>query len=147
MKSICGIDCNTCFLKEEINCVGCKKSNACTLSKKCFIAEYINLGGEKKYLSFKKKLVKEINDLGVEGMPKLKDLNPLIGSYINLSYPLPSGKKAKLLDDKQIYLANQVECEFESERCFGVVANASFIMICEYGENGKNPEIVVYKRR
>jgi hypothetical protein len=44
----------------------------------------------------------------------------------------------------------QVESEFnngEIVRCFGVIANMSFILVSEYVPNGDNPEIVVFKRR
>ena len=34
-----------------------------------------------------------------------------------------------------------------SERCYGVVANEDLILICEYGCNGSDPEIILYKRR
>lgn len=33
------------------------------------------------------------------------------------------------------------------ERCYGVVADERFILVCEYGCNGADPEIIVYKRR
>ena len=31
--------------------------------------------------------------------------------------------------------------------CYGVVADASFILICSYSMDGSEPEIVIYKRR
>lgn len=50
------------------------------------------------------------------------------------------------MNDKDIYLGNQIERQ-DSERCYGVVADENFILVCEYGCNGVNPEIVLYKRR
>ena len=50
------------------------------------------------------------------------------------------------LNDKDIYLGNQIEKQ-DSERCCGVVADETFILVCEYGRNGADPEIVLYKRR
>jgi hypothetical protein len=50
------------------------------------------------------------------------------------------------LDDNDIYLGNQVE-QADSDRCYGIVANEDFILICEYGCNGSDPDIVLYKRR
>ena len=36
--------------------------------------------------------MQEINDLHVEGLPKVEKLNALVGGrYVNLAYPLPSG--------------------------------------------------------
>ena len=35
--------------------------------------------------------MQEINDLHVEGLPKVEKLNALVGRYVNLAYPLPSG--------------------------------------------------------
>ena len=54
------------------------------------------------------------------------------------------------LYDEEVYLGNQVKCIFnddEVKRCYGVVANMSFILVCEYGPNGDNPEIIIYKAR
>ena len=80
-------------------------------------------------------------------MPTLKSLNALIGSYVNLEYRLPNGAYVKFLDDNVTYLGNQLECEFGGDRCFGIVANMDFILVCTYEENGENPELVVYKKR
>ena len=77
----------------------------------------------------------------------LETLNALVGQYVNLEYPLPSGASVKFLNDQTTYLGNQLESEFDSERCFGVLANMDFIMICTYGRDGKNPELVLYKKR
>ena len=78
-------------------------------------------------------------------MPRLERLNALVGSYVNLEYPLPGGQRAKFLDDRTTYLGNQLEPG--GERCFGVLANADFILVCTYGENGADPELLLYKKR
>lgn len=83
----------------------------------------------------------------MEGLPKVESLNALIGSYVNLEYPLPNGAKVKFLDDKVTYLGNQLESEFGGDRCFGILANMEFILVCTYGENGTDPELVLYKKR
>lgn len=31
--------------------------------------------------------------------------------------------------------------------CFGIAANLDFILLFSYGENGENPELLVYKKR
>lgn len=53
----------------------------------------------------------------------------------------------KLLDDSATYLRNQLESETESNRCFGLAANTEFLLICSYEVNGKNSELLVYKKR
>ena len=131
-------------------CEGCKKTNGCPFGKKCFIANYIDVGGKKEYEKFKKQLIDEINSLNIEGMSKIDELYALHGSFVNLEYTLPNGNKVKYLQDDDIYLGTQVENIFndkELKRCFGIVANMSFILVSEYEENGLNPEIVLYKRR
>ena len=62
-------------------------------------------------------------------------------------YRLPNGQAAKFLNDAKTYLGNQLECEYGDARCFGVVADMDFILICTYEEDGKNPELVLYKKR
>ena len=37
--------------------------------------------------------------------------------------------------------------EFGGDRCFGIVANMDFLLVCTYEENGENPELVIYKKR
>ena len=80
-------------------------------------------------------------------MPKLENLNALVGSYVNLAYPLPSGAAVKFLNDQTTYLGNQLEPENDIGRCFGVLANVDFILICTYGEGGSDPELLLYQKR
>ena len=108
---------------------------------------YEELSDDGQFDAFKQKLIDEINDLHIEGMPKLDKLNALVGAYVNLEYPLPNGVKAKFLNDQTTYLGNQLEPEFGGDRCFGVLANMDFILICTYGEDGIDPELVLYKKR
>ena len=109
--------------------------------------KYDELSDDGQFEEFKKKLIQEINDLNVEGMPKLESLNALVGSYVNLEYPLPSGAKVKFLNDQTTYLGNQLESEFGGDRCFGVLASMDFILVCTYESEGRNPELVLYKAR
>ena len=150
MKSICGADCNNCGYGKNNNCKGCVKTKGCPFGQQCFVAKYILTSGKENYEIFKNQLIDEINELNIQGMPKIKELSPLNGTFVNLSYPMPNGECIKLLDDKEIYLGNQVECEFNDGaiiRCFGILANMNFILISEYGVNGDNPELIIYKKR
>lgn len=117
------------------------------LPKLNYWKQYKNLAGTDKFNEFKEQLIKEFNDLHIEGMPKVEKLNALVGRYINLEYRLPNGQTVKLLDDNATYLGNRFECEFGGDRCFGIAANMDFLLVCTYEENGENPELVVYKKR
>ena len=117
------------------------------LPKLDYWKRYDELSDNGEFEQFKKQLIDEINELHIEGMPKVETLNALVGSYVNLEYPLPSGMSAKFLNDGTTYLGNQLESEFGGERCFGVLANMDFILICTYEAEGKNPELVLYKKR
>ena len=108
---------------------------------------YKELSDGGQFEAFKQQLIEEINALGIEGMPKVEKLNALVGSYVNLEYRLPSGQTAKFLNDQTTYLGNQLESEFGGGRCFGVLANMDFILICTYAEGGADPELVLYKKR
>ena len=117
------------------------------LPKLDYWKRYTDIAGAQKFEEFKKQLMDEINALNIEGMPEVEKLNALVGGYINLEYRLPNGKMVRFLDDGATYLGNQLECEFGGERCFGIAANMDFILVCTYGEDGAEPELVVYKKR
>lgn len=108
---------------------------------------YVSLGDEENFDLFKKQLIDELNALLIEGMPKVESLNALVGSFVNIEYTLPNGRAVKFLDDRATYLGTQLECEFGGNRCFGIVANMDFLLVCTYEENGENPELVIYKKR
>lgn len=118
-----------------------------SLPKLDYWKRYDELSDNGEFEAFKQKLIGEINDLHIEGMPKLEKLNALVGSYVNLEYRLPSGMKVKFLDDATTYLGNQLEPEFGGDKCFGVLANMDFILVCAYAEGGTDPELVLYKKR
>ena len=108
---------------------------------------YRELGDDGEFERFKKQLIGEINDLHVEGMPEVRSLNALVGKYVNLEYRLPNGASVRFLDDGTTYLGTQLEPEFGGERCFGVLANMDFILVCTYAAEGADPELVLYKKR
>ncbi len=117
------------------------------LPKLDYWKRYDELSDNGQFEEFKRQLIREINDLHIEGMPKVEKLNALVGKYVNLEYVLPNGEKVKFLDDRKTYLGNQLESEFGGERCFGVLADMDFIMICTYEDQGTNPELLLYKKR
>ena len=150
MKAVCGANCEECELLKSSKCKGSKNTNGCPFGKKCWIAEYIEIGSKDSFTDLKKELINEFNSLDIDGMPKIEELYPLHGEFVNMEYPLPNGKHIKLLNDNEAYLGNQLECLFNKEdnkRCFGILANMNFLLVYEYGENGNNPELIVYKKR
>lgn len=143
--TVCGLDCAQC--PGRSGCPGCGE-----LEKGCIIARCAQKGACGSCRPFeepcglKAQLIREFNALGIEDMEEVTDLNALLGSYINLEYTLPGGQKVKLWDDSRVYLGNQL-CKRDSERCYGLTADENYLMVAEYGENGRDPEIVVFKRR
>ena len=118
-----------------------------TLPNLDYWKRYKELSDDGQFEAFKRQLIAEINDLQIEGMPKVETMNALVGRYVNLEYRLPSGINVKFLDDQTTYLGNQLEAEFGGGRCFGVLANMDFIMVCTYENGGADPELVLYKKR
>lgn len=100
-----------------------------------------------KFEEFRKKLIEELNALDINGMPEVESLNALVGSYVNLEYKLPNGNTVKFLDDDATYLGNQLESRMEDGKCFGVLANAEFLLVCSYEKGGDDPELLVYRKR
>ena len=117
------------------------------LPKLDYWKRYEELSDGGQFEAFKQQLIKEINDLHIDGMPRVEKLNALVGKYVNLEYRLPNGDSVKFLDDQVTYLGNQLEPELGGERCFGVLANMEFILVCTYEKDGVNPELVLYKKR
>ncbi len=135
------------FVKQGFSEEQAKSHMQITLPTLNYWKKYEELSDNGEFEAFKKQLVDEINDLHIEGMPKVEKLSALVGSYVNLAYPLPSGASVKFLNDQTTYLGTQLECEFGGDRCFGVLANMDFIMVCTYEAEGANPELVLYKKR
>ena len=124
---------------------GCQSAGGCEQCKGHPFGGSCVAERNKDFPSLKRRLIDGINAFGI-GELTVDDLNLLPGFYVNLSYPLENGSTVQFLKDKDIYLGNQVE-RTDSDRCYGIAANEDFILICEYGFNGSDPEIVMYKRR
>ncbi|MDE6595223.1 MAG: DUF3795 domain-containing protein [Oscillospiraceae bacterium] len=146
--SVCGLDCSKCEWNN--NCKGCE-----AIGGKCMIAACCKSRGKERCGSFfasdgscgmKKQLIAEFNELGIEDMEEVTDLNALSGSFINLEYRLPNGIEVKFWQDDRVYLGNQI-CKKGSDRCYGLAADEKYLMVCEYGMNGSEAEIVVFKRQ
>ena len=142
--AICGIDCcKECGRLDE--CGGCERCGGHPFGGNCVAAETILAAGFEGFAALKSALLAEINALGVPGL-RVDDLNLLNGYYVNLEYPLANGTTVKFLKDNDVYLGAQVEQE-NGDRCCGVVANKEFLLACEYGRDGAEPELLLYRRR
>lgn len=144
MLTLCGQECcDRCERKDD--CGGCANTEGRPFGGICVAAESVRKGGSEELSRMKKRLIGEINSLGIEGL-FVEDLNLLNGFFVNLEYTLPNGQRIKLLRDENIYWGNQVERP-ASDRCYGIAADAEYLLICEYGCNGADPQIVMYKKR
>ena len=74
------------------------------LPKLDYWKRYDELSDNGQFEEFKRQLIWEINDLHIEGMPKVEKLNALVGKYVNLEYVLPNGEKVKFLDDRKTHI-------------------------------------------
>lgn len=144
MLSICGAECCAECSKRD-DCGGCVKTDGHPFGGTCIAAECIKQGDLEAFKKMKEILVAEFNTLGIQNL-QVDNLNLLNGFYINLEYHLANGKSVKLLEDNRVYLGNQIEVP-GSDRCYGIVADDTYLLVCEYGCNGTEPQIVVYKRR
>lgn len=150
MRSICGLDCETCAFKA--GCAGCTETGGKPFGGGvCPVAACCSGKGQQQCkecteCGLKARLMDEFNALGIKDMPKITQLYALAGSIVNVEHTLPSGQNVKFWNDNEIYLGGQVEKE-GSDRCYGLAANDEFLLVCEYGENGADPQIVVYKQR
>ncbi len=93
----------------------------------------------------KEQLIKEFNSLGIEDMEIVTGLHRGKGDFVNLNFPLPCGETVKLWDNEKTYYINQLEKK-NSERCYGLTADEKYLLVCEYGEGGSDPKIVILKR-
>lgn len=148
--TICGLDCASCAMKE--NCGGCKATNGKPLGGECLLAGCCQKKGHAHCgectdvsCGLKGKLIAQINALGIDDMEAVTDLYALNGAFVNLEYTLPGGQAVRFWADNSIYLGNQVR-KMGSDRCYGITADEHYLLVCEYGENGTDPKIVIYKR-
>ena len=54
---------------------------------------YDELSDNGQFEAFKEQLIKEINDLQIDGLPKVDKLYALAGETVNLEYTLPNGQQ------------------------------------------------------
>ncbi len=91
------------------------------------------------------KLIEKFNELNIENMPKLSKLYGHKGDFVNIQCKLPNGQTAKILDDNKMYYIAELPKK-NSDRCFGLVTDKKQLVVFEYGEGGKDAELVIWKR-
>ena len=129
-------------LNEEY-CQWCYANGEYTLD---FWKQFGGAPDKRHFDTFKAELMRDFNAcLSLEGLPPVEDLNVLPGEFVNMEYTLPNGTTVKLLDDNATYLGSQLEGS--AGRCYGIAGNTEFLLICSYGEDGADPELVLYKKR
>ena len=144
MLSLCGLDC-CAACPQRAACGGCRETQGHPFGGTCVAAACVERGGMEAWESWKHAAMAELNALGIPDL-QIDSLVPLNGFYVNLEYRLPNGQAVKLLEDNKVYLGTQIERPGR-ERCYGVIADEAYLLVCEYGCNGADPEIVCYKRR
>lgn len=150
-RSICGLDCGTCQLSGS--CGGCGATGgkpfggACMVARCCASRKTGDCGDfSQNVCLLKQKLIAEFNALCIPDMPEVTDLYALVGGFVNLEYTLPGGQKVKFWDDKRIYLGNQLP-KTGTDRCYGLTADENYLLVCEYGENGADAAVIVFRKR
>ena len=144
MLSLCGLDC-CAACPQRAACGGCRETQGHPFGGTCVAAACVERGGMEAWESWKHAAMAELNALCIPDL-QIDSLVPLNGFYVNLEYRLPNGQAVKLLEDNKVYLGTQIERPGQ-ERCYGVIADEAYLLVCEYGCNGADPEIVCYKRR
>ena len=92
------------------------------------------------------------NDV-IKTLRELPNQTELLITYINLGY----SENIERLDDKCVrvlfnelmYMLIDIMCELHKQnedRCFGLVTDKKQLVVFEYGEGGKDAELVICKR-
>ena len=149
-ETICGADCGLCPMQAA--CGGCRKTGGHPFGGNCVLAECCRDRGQTDCgacggaCATKAALIAEFNALHIPGLPPVTDLNALRGAFVNLEYTLPNGQKAKLLRDDDICLGNLFQTE-DGTRCLGIAADDRYLLVCAFGPEGADAEVLLWKRR
>lgn len=142
MKSICGMDCGTCELRDT--CRGCCETGGRPFGADCMVAACCRKGGS-ALNQCKEALIAAFRALSIQDMEEVTDLIPLKGSFANLTYRLPNGQAVTFWDDNRIYLGTQVRKK-GTDRYYGLLADEICLMVSEYSGAGTDGAIVAFRR-
>ena len=140
-SSFCGTDCSSCNFR--MDCFGCIESCGKPFGEGCFVAALCGKNPA-EFQIFKQKLIAAINALNISEMGVITELYALRGSFVSIEYTLPGGQKTTFLHDNKIYLGNQIP-KGNSGRFFGIAADEHCLLVSEYGENGTDAELVLFR--
>lgn len=93
----------------------------------------------------KEALIRIINALPLADLTPIDTLYELRGDFINLPLVLPSGQTVRFWKDDALYWGAE-SCRKNSDRCYGFASDGKCLLVCEYGENGADPELAFYCR-
>ena len=147
MESRCGYDCTKCNINEK--CKGCIETKGHPFGGDCVLYECCKekRGNFKENIeNYKRQVMREFNELHIEGMPRVTELYALVGSSINMEYGVPSGERIKFLKVNNVYLGCELP-KMGTDRLFGIVCDNDYLLVSEYGMNRDDAEIVIYKKR
>lgn len=142
MKSICGVDCTGCGLRE--GCGGCAETKGRPFGGACLVADRLK-EGTPALCAFQEKLMGAFNALSIQDMDELRQLHALKGSLVNLTYTLPNGQAVQFWEDNKIYLGGQL-AKKGSNLWYGMIADETHLMVSQYRGYGEEAEIVVFQR-
>lgn len=91
-------------------------------------------------------MIAEFRALGIAELAGLDALYALKGALVNLEYTLPSGQTVKFLKDDNLYLGSQLR-KTGTDRWYGLAGDADCLLVSEYGDDGADAQLLVYKKR
>lgn len=145
MQTICGMDCCCECQLHGAACAGCQETSGHPCGGSCVAAELFQRGGAPAFLQARQQLINECNALGLPGL-QVSDMHLMMGQLVDLTYPLPNGTSANLLRPNRVYFVNQLPSP-DSGRCYGIAADETMLLVCTYGAEGREPELLLFKRR
>ncbi len=148
--TLCGENCKYCICGKSLSCGGCEQTEGHPFGKECFIYDHIQKNGKVSYEALKAELICEFNSFNIKGMPNITELFAINGALVKTAYPIPDCDVEDMLDEREIYLGIQVECEDNGKKpikIFALLANKDIMLVIEYGENFSNSRVLIFKRR
>ena len=91
------------------------------------------------------RLIKQFNNLKIEGMPILKKLYGKKGEALNTECVLPNGVNMKILDNSKMYYFAELNKE-GSEDIFRLITDKQQLAVIEYLPSTKESKLIIWKR-
>ena len=150
-KTICGADCTQCGLQDT--CAGCVSTDGRPFGGDCPLAACCRDTGCGRCESctqlpcgLRERMIAEFRAFGIPELAGLDALYALKGALVNLEYTLPSGQAVKFLKNDNLYLGSQLR-KTGTDRWYGLAGDADCLLVSEYGDDGADAQLLVYKKR